>query len=540
MAGFRAADTSLTSSTMEGLVTELLVDIFTWCAHSFPLTVVTLEEVCRRWKAIIDHSPRLFSFIALDDHSLPFNLANRVANLYLARSSDLPFDVDVNILSRDNLLPLLSPFLNHLGRWRSCTIGGAKVEAVRFGEFWDRRNGEPKLEELDIGILDPAEMDEMADHIRMLGAEGGDSAPPEAGTFKPYTISLTSNLLFMTVMLSKLPSPLTLSPLRFVTLSVSESPLTLNVRPDDLLQFLTVCPELEFFSFTGSVSEPVITPEDIRRPPPIVSLPRLRSLVLHSTLATRILLSHIHTPALQELYLEHLNVDFDFPVLNPYLPPPSRSPTVSSPSPDVPPESPEIGSDTSASGVMSSPTPTEISLPSSSHLAFGFECALEDGDSDDEFSDFSQSPRSDHATGMGLRSLFGRSSPPLRVLEMDYADMRTKDFAWLFSRAESLTEFRIVASDMADRVIRMLAPDMDGTVLLPKLRSLELINCHRLNGRAIVEAICERARMTDGPIIEGRTIDVHPLEDVAILRCADFTTNDGLELAEVLGERLRF
>ncbi|KAF8272259.1 hypothetical protein EI94DRAFT_386021 [Lactarius quietus] len=141
--------------------------------------------------------------------------------------------------------------------------------------------------------FDPAEIDEMADHIRVQEAEGGDSAPP--GTFKPYTISLTSNLLFMSVMLSKLPSPLTLSPLRFVTLSVTESSLTMNVRPDDLLQFLTVCPELEFFSFTGTMSEPVITPEDIRRPPPIVSLPRLRSLVLHSTLATRILLSHIHT-----------------------------------------------------------------------------------------------------------------------------------------------------------------------------------------------------------------------------------------------------
>ncbi|KAI9443082.1 hypothetical protein H4582DRAFT_1808404 [Lactarius indigo] len=447
---------------MECLPTELLVDIFTWCAHSSALTVVALGEVCRHWKAITDHSPRLFQFIVLDDHSLPSHLANRVANLYLARSSGLPFDVDINILSRDNLLPLLSPFLNHLGRWRSCTIGGAKEEAVCFGDFWDRGNGEPKLEELDIVIIDP-------DPTR------GTSAPP--GTFKPYTISLNSNLLFMAVMLSKLPSPLTLSPLRFVTLSVSESPLT-NVRPDDLLQFLTACPELEYFSFTGSMSEPVITSEDIQRPPPIVSLSRLRSLVLHSTLATRIVLSHLHTPALQELYLEHLNVDFEFP------------------------------------------------------------CALEDGDSDDGFSDFSQSPGSDHATGMGVRSLLTRSSPPLRVLEMDYADMRTKDFLWLFSRAESLTEFRIVASDMADRVVRMLAPDEDGTVLLPRLRSLELINCQRLSGRAIVEAVRERARTTDDSTIEARAIDV--LEDVAVVGCANFTTDDGLELAEVLGERLRF
>ncbi|KAH9080681.1 hypothetical protein EDB83DRAFT_2340851 [Lactarius deliciosus] len=470
---------------MECLPTELLVDIFTWCVHSSALTVITLGRVCRHWKAITDHSPRLFQFILLDDHSLPFHLANRVANLYLARSSGLPFDVDINILSRDNLLPLLSPFLNHIDRWRSCTIGGAKEEAVCFGDFWDRGNGEPKLEELDVVILDPAEMDEiMAHHIQVQVSEAEDSVPPS--TFKPYTISLNSNLL----------------PLRFVTLSVSESSLTLNVRPDDLLQFLTACPELELFSFTGSMSEPIVTPEDIRCPPPIVSLPRLRSLVLHSTLATRILLSHLHTPALQELYLEHLNVDFEFPILNPYLLPPSRSPTHSSPTPGILPENPEIGSDTVTTP---SPTLTEISLPSPTQLAFGFECALEDGDSDDDFPDFSQSPSSDHATGMGVRSLLARSSPPLRVLEMDYADMRTKDFSWLFSRVESLTDFRIVASDMADRVVH-------GTVLLPRLRSLELISCQRLSGRAIVEAV-------------RRTIDV--LEDVAVL-------------AEVLGKRLRF
>jgi len=141
---------------------------------------------------------------------------------------------------------------------------------------------------------------------------------------------------------------------------------------------------------------------------------------------------------------------------------------------------------------------------------------------------------------MGLRSLLGRSSPPLSVLEMDYADMRTKDFAWLFSRARSLTDFRIVASDMADRVVRMLAPDANGTMLLPRLRSLELVNCQRLSGTAVVEAIRARARATDGHIADGRAVDVFPLEDVAVVRCENFTNNDGLELAEVLGERLRF
>jgi F-box-like len=522
---------------MERLPTELLVDIFTWCTHSAALTAITLGKVCRRWKAITDHSPCLFQLIFLDDHSLTFNLANHLANFYLSRSAGLPFDVNINVVSKDNLLPLLSPFLNHLGRWRSCTIAGAKVENIRFAEFWNRGNGEPKLEELDIAILDQAEIDEMANQIQVQStAEGNNTNTTPPGTFKPYTISLTSNLLFMAVFLSKLPSPLTLCPLRFVTVSITEAALTLSVPSDDLLRFLTVCPELEFFSFTGTISEPVVTAENIRCPPPIVSLPRLRSLVLHGTLCTRILLSHLHTPALRELYLEHLNVDFEFPVLNPYLPLPSRSPIDSLPSSGTPHTSAEIESATSPSGPLPPPL-TEMSLPSPRALAFGFECALEDGDSDDEFADFSQSPHSDHATGMGLRSLLIRSSPPLHVLEMDYADMRTKDFAWLFSRAQSLTDFRIVASDMADRVVRMLAPDESGTLLLPKLRSLELINCQRLSGTAIVDAIRERVRATD---IKGRAVDVFPLEDVAVVGCVNFAIDDGLELAEVLGERLRF
>ncbi|KAN0123282.1 hypothetical protein V8E52_002614 [Russula decolorans] len=520
---------------MERLPTELLVDVFTWCAHSDALSAITLSNVCWRWKAVTDNSPCLFQYIVLDDRSLSFHLANRIANFYLARSCGLPFDVDINVISRDNLLPLLSPFLNHLNRWRSCTIGGAREEAVRFGEFWDRGNGEPKLEELEIDVLDIAEVDAITENIQAQAAAVGDPPPP--GTFKPYTISLTSNLLYMTVIMSKLPSPLTLSPLRFVMLSIKESALTLSIRPDDLLRFLTVCPELEFFSFTGSLPELVITLEDTLHPPPIVSLPRLRSLILHGTLATRIILSYLHTPALQELYLERLNVDSEFPVLNPYLPLPSRKATDPS---LVPPQSSSTEPQTNTSEHPSSLNPTENLHPPSRSLAFGFECALEDGDSDDGFSDFSQSPHSDHATGMGLRSLLSRSSPPLSVLEMDYADMRTKDFAWLFSRARSLTDFRIVASDMADRVVRMLAPDENGTTLLPRLRSLELVNCQRLSGTAVVEAIRARARATDGYSTDGRTVDVSPLEDVAVVRCANFTINDGLELAEVLGERLRF
>ena len=103
---------------------------------------------------------------------------------------------------------------------------------------------------------------------------------------------------------------------------------------------------------------PVITLENIRCLPPIVSLPRFRSLVLCGTLATHILLSYLHTPALRELYLEHLNVDFEFPILNPYLPLPSRKPI----DPSLPlAQSPTAESQTSTNWRPFLPRPRDLS-----------------------------------------------------------------------------------------------------------------------------------------------------------------------------------
>lgn len=230
----------------------------------------------------------------------------------------------------------------------------------------------------------------------------------------------------------------------------------------------------------------------------------------------------------------------------------------------------------------------------------------EDGDSDDENQDFSQSPWSDHATGMGLRSLIRRSNPPLQVLAMDYADMRTKDFEWCFDRMDSLLEFRIVASDMSDKVIAMLAPyaeqpslpaspirpveeegealdnpDTDSSdgggsnfpsptsdgppahpfpdasstplqVRMPRLTSLELWNCQRLTGDAIVHALRARTRYTDEMVAKARAAVVGhdatdggtattflKLEEVAVIGCNDFYPRHAVDLGITLGNRLR-
>ncbi|KAA1469806.1 hypothetical protein DENSPDRAFT_835480 [Dentipellis sp. KUC8613] len=535
---------------MDRLPVELLIEIFTYCAHAAAKNPLTLGMVCRRWKTIVESSPHMFQLVVLDESDRLYTL-NHVAQACLERSKKLEIDVDLHIQSRDHLLPLLSPFLSSLHRWRSFRLSGFRYEYVDFEHLWHEPNGDPKLEQLDINVVDPDEIDSIADQIQQYS-----NGVTQGGTFRPYTTSLSSNLLSMDVIMSKLPAPRFLAPLRFVSLFICEGSLTLNIHPADLLHFLTACPELEYFSFNGLMAEVKFSPDDLQHPPPLVRLLHLRSLVLHSTLSARIILSHLYTPELRELYLEHLNVDFKFPVHNPYL---SHRPR-SAPQP-------QTSSDTRQPDIVTHPSflasPFNYNLPSMLFCDTYYNetpYEMEDGDSDDECLDYSQSPYSDHATGMGIRSLISRSNPPLRVLEMDYADMRTKDFRWLFANVRGLEDFRIVASDMADRVISLLAPQfvprrsdhpkdlptvncIDGRryveeLVLPHLKSLELFNCQRLSGAAIVDAISRRAAMSDGLAQSG--IDVYsPLEDIAVVQCSQFDAYHAAELAGALGERLR-
>ncbi|KAH9931670.1 uncharacterized protein BXZ73DRAFT_90097 [Epithele typhae] len=216
------------------------------------------------------------------------------------------------------------------------------------------------------------------------------------------------------------------------------------------------------------------------------------------TVSVRAILAHLHAPALRELYLEHTNVDFELRT-EPYV------------HAQAPPE---------------------------------------DGESDDEAHDFSQSPWSDHATGMGLRALLRRSQPPLEVLHMDYTDLRTKDFRWVFEHLPLLREFRIVGSDMSDRVVAMLAPFRlrlagDGlriddndvwTVRVPRLQRLEVWHCQRISGDAVVRALRARVAFTDLAAQEGWG---NTLENITIVGCADFVFQHAEALEASLGQRLR-
>ncbi|KIM43129.1 hypothetical protein M413DRAFT_443939 [Hebeloma cylindrosporum] len=274
---------------------------------------------------------------------------------------------------------------------------------------------------------------------------------------------------------ARLPSPTLLPPLHFVHVTIAEGGLSgLHTQPKYILEFLSACPELESFFLSG-------WPHDgpIDYPLPIIHLPNLVTLHLKNTCFVRALLSSLDTPRLEYLFLSHTNVDFQ--------------------------------------------------LHGEHH---------DEGDSEDEARDFSQSPWSDKATGMGLRKLINRSNPPIRVLEMDFCDMRTKDFRYVFDRLTFLEDFHIVASDMSDKVMGLLHPVkcQDGLVMhlrLPRLRRLRLTNCQRLGGKAIVDALTERVTWTDA------TCPNFTLVDVSIAECQGFSPWDRHLLSTSLGNRLR-
>jgi len=270
-----------------------------------------------------------------------------------------------------------------------------------------------------------------------------------------------------------LPLPSQINPMGITVLTITEMGLG-PPNPIRLLRFLTAFPEIETLTFDGHALEPHYDGVDV---PPVVTLPKLYELTIGSTCSIRMILSHLIVPGLARLYLQHLNTDAIIP----------NQPTG------------------------------------------------EDGDSEDEAHDYSQSPSSDHATGMGLRMLQKRSNPPLRVLDMDYSDLRTKDFLFCFDNFSLLKEFRIVASDMSDRVIEMLAPYDSPSgmreIRLPHLKELELYHCQRVTGSAIVSALRERASFVDRS-------PIHPqMDHVSVVGCAEVLPEHNLALSAIFGVR---
>jgi len=435
---------------IEGLPPELLIEIFACCALIDPLVPLTLRKVSRWWKAITNSSPKVWQFIYLDNKTMSIQCLRTQAEVWLERSVPLPIDVEVNVESPDMILPILSPLLPAIERWRSFRMTGKREEHATKANLPITRES---LDSLHISVHDD-----------------------NGGLSKETFMLEWLNHCSMNVWLLDLPCSHLLAPLRFTNITITEDPVSdIHMQPRIILDFLTACPELETFFFSGWQHNDD-HPETIL---PVVSLPNLHTLQLKNTCLTRTILSSIYTPHLMDLCLAHLNVEFPF--------------------------------------------------PGDYH---------EEGDSDDEAHDFSQSPWSDHATGMGLRKLLSRCHPPIKCLEMDFSDMRTKDFKHIWDRLPLLESFSIVASDMSDKVVNLLKPftlpGMDGTVhvRLPRLRHLALYNCQRLSGDAIVEALAARVRHTDAQPLQS-------LVEVAVITCEGFTHQHGQMLTRELGNRLR-
>ncbi|KAF7346253.1 hypothetical protein MSAN_01852500 [Mycena sanguinolenta] len=451
----------LQDNALAALPTELLIEIFSLCTTSInPLANLNLLRVSKLWRAVVQSSPSIWQHLYLDDHS-PITSSRAQAMLWVRQSRPLSFDIHLDVSQSSGLvLPLLSPLLPRMRRWRYFSMTGMRQETFDLSGYLGHR-----IDPLIISIQDP-------DDLYRSDLE------------QRRTFDVTPGWESMNIWVSELPKALSLAPLRFSTIVMTEYASSILTQPRAILDFLSACPSLELFFFTGSQhnDEPLLTPL------PVAHLPRLRNLRLRRTCGTRSLLSYIDAPALVELHLGHLNVDF-----------------------------PIVG----GGGARGPGNPWE------------------DGDSDDEANDFSRSKYSDHATGMGLRRLLLRSNPPLEVLVMDWSDMRTKDFKFVFSRLERLETFFIEASDMSDKVIELLRPyyaqdEQRVKVRLPRLKSLELSTCNELSGEALLSVLTERVKVTDKWEGQGETLD-----EVIIAGCEKFTSRYATLLRKELGDRLR-
>lgn len=389
------------------------------------------------------------------------------AELWVTRSSPLPFNVVLKLTDFERLLPIMSCFLPNLARWMRCTIAydGRTIET----SLSDLTLSSPRriLHHLDILLKTPFE--------DVAGDDEDDIIFFSCG-------SATYRHISMKVATTKLPHAEMMNPLLFTSLDISETAFQYSVRSPDLLRFLAHCPNLEHLYFHGWSSNE----GTLDAPPPVIALPRLHTLLLDEICNQRSILSHLYLPALRELHLRHINVDYP---LEPYHAP-------------------------------------------------------EEGDSDDESHDFSQSPHSDLHTGMGIRKLLSRSRPPLEILDMDLSDMRTKDFRWVFDRLPDLKQFSIVGSDMSDSVVALFVPfavgdgdeqKQDGermSVRLPQLSVLKMYSCQQLSGDALVKALSARVRYTDHATPDAT------LAMVVISNCIDFTASHTQELSWDLHDRL--
>ncbi|EIW81356.1 hypothetical protein CONPUDRAFT_165524 [Coniophora puteana RWD-64-598 SS2] len=470
-------DTPVYSTSI--LPTELLIEIFIFAVRGNPdtLAALTLSKVCHLWRDTIDISPRIWQHVTVRDTGHSDKFIDAQAQLWVQRSFPLQFSLELHLTDFQRLLSILSSYLCHLDRWRLCKIEYEnRIFLISMPLLARKRR--PLLRHLELQLREPFD--------DVNNSDGGNDESIFYSDGAPY--------ISMHIPISQLPSSIPFRTLGFSSLDITEASLDHAVSSPDLLAFLRSCPMLETFAYHGSSFAEDILPVS----PPIIVLPHLEKLLLHTVCNQRAILSSLCAPLLRELRLKHMNVDYPLPAYH----------------------------------------------------------AVEPGDSDDEAADFSQSPSSDHHTGMGLRAFLTRSRPPLEVLDMCFVDMRTKDFRWMFERLPRLRYFSIEGSDMSDKVIALFAPfrvyrsptvspgaspstalaelEPRYAVRLPRLAILKLFSCQQCSGESMVDAITRRVRFMDSAMPN------NSLVHVVIANCQSFTTRNGQDLEWELGHRLHW
>ena len=330
-------------SPIHRLPPELLINILVHCSDepSDQLTPVVFGRVCRYWKDVSCLSPRIWQHIYLFE-SNGTAISHDQALYWMARSAPLPFDVRIEASTTDMVLPLLSPVMSNMQRLRRCVISGRHQEEFDFEKYAFDRTRPCLVDELDLLIKGVSALDALGLNHDPVSDSADDRM--HSSIFRVHCPADGPPELALQLSVYALPLQSVMKPVPVKSLSITEASLEVQTDVGRMLNFLRCTPLLETLHFTGYPQEgEPIQPGQLFP----VTLSRLRTLRLRSTVSVRAILEHVDAPALEELYLEHTNVDFELRT-EPYVA--QRSP------PD-------------------------------------------EGESDDEAHDFSQSPWSDHCTG---------------------------------------------------------------------------------------------------------------------------------------------
>lgn len=413
-------------SPIRVLPPELLAEIFEHCVSEETFSAVRLSHVSTLWRRTAITTPSLWHSVSVKIPSSTPHITSAKVRTWLARSGGIPLQISLNVTKWNDDDSSL-PLFHHL---RSHSHHWGRLSLITSSHTVARHIFQFFTSFPHHDLLSRLDLS--------IGSSLLDTHDPEdergsitvvvAGLMGTYAPRLTE----FNLATSALPYEWNLKTHvgfpHLCTLRIFEqNEFEIgDISPSTILQLLDKCPALEHFDFTGSNGIDPGGVSDV-----MVSLPRLRELHLAQTVHQRAILAQLVTPALQILRLSWLNRR-DPLIDDSYVPDPSEDS-------EEPPE-------------------------------------------------WSQSPFTDLLTGAGIRSLISRSAPPIRVLDLDFADARSpKDFVWVFNHLPTLESFRITGSDMSDKVLQALASETDrGVWLCPRLMSLEFSRCDVITGRGVV------------------------------------------------------